>query len=801
VRERANVEPRPSTGDPEEERWRLLQAVSGFLRNASSVQPLLLVLEDLHWADRGTLDLMLHVARNLEGARLLVVGTYRDVEVDRAHPLSATLAELRRVSSLPRILLRGLTVDEVHRMYTFIRGQDVSWAQAEAVHRQTEGNPLFVQEVLRYLVEEGLVIREAGRYVLAEGTVPGTGIPEGLRDVVGRRLNRLSEKTNQVLSIAAVMGRDFRLDVLQQVLALPEEEVFVALEEATERAVVEQRHVLGAIAFRFTHAFFRQTLYEEIFAPRRIRIHQQVGRALETVHARRLEEHAAELAEHFAQSTEHDDLEKALHYCELAAQGSMRVFAYGEAVRHLEQALRALEVLDPDDKSRRCDLLLALSEATALAGDPWRAATQMSEEAFTLAEVLQDSSRAAHICTGALDAIYRYAGTAVQIMPEWRTWAERADRHASAGTLSRVYADLARSFVVPGRVMEERALELALEIGDNQAIFQSGNQLLLGGGLNPERWTRAIALSRDLSARSRDGVRSNTLAQALSHCASFLLAFGDRDSAEKIWQEIAVLAEHTRDPYVLLRPTTNLIQKYTLDGNLQAALDASSRLLEGSLASGMVTYGEGEANDLTFRARLYLGRFEEALEYHERSTRIQGSEGSQVGPQPPRLALLYVLLHRDEEAQALLKTQRARNFGSMNLSPVVILLEAAVAFGEVDLASKLTAMLKPVADLVNTRARDLTCVARHLGAASALLGRADEARAYDEQAIDLCGRIRFKPEVALSRLQLAELLLDHYPSERAEAIEHLDFAIAEFREMKMQPSLERALRHRDLLKA
>src|SRR6266516_4842248 len=206
VRERLAVEPRPPS-DPEEDRWRLLQAVSGFLRNASAVQPLLLVLEDLHWADRGTLDLLQHVARNLSGARLLVVGTYRDVEVDRAHPLSATLAELRRSSSLPRVLLRGLTVDEVHRMYEAIRGQTVAWAQAELVHRQTEGHPLFVQEVLRYLVEEGLVVREGGRYqVRPEAQANEAVLPDGLRDVVGRRLPRFSDKTNQVLSVAAVMG-------------------------------------------------------------------------------------------------------------------------------------------------------------------------------------------------------------------------------------------------------------------------------------------------------------------------------------------------------------------------------------------------------------------------------------------------------------------------------------------------------------------------------------------------------------------------------------------------------------------
>src|SRR5207249_9199641 len=116
------------------------------------------------WADRGTLDLLVFLARQLTGTRLLIVGNYRDVEVDRAHPLSGTLAELRRASSFQRIPLRGLTADEVQRMMNTIAGQDVSYSLSEAVHRQTEGNPLFVQEVLRYLAEEGLVHRDDGRW-------------------------------------------------------------------------------------------------------------------------------------------------------------------------------------------------------------------------------------------------------------------------------------------------------------------------------------------------------------------------------------------------------------------------------------------------------------------------------------------------------------------------------------------------------------------------------------------------------------------------------------------------------------
>jgi hypothetical protein len=483
VRDRLHVELRPS-GDPEDDRWRLLQAVSGFLRNASGVQPLLMILEDLHDADRGTLDLLLHLSRNVQGARLLIVGTYRDVEVDRSHPLSSALAELRRSGTFMRVPLRGLTVDEVQRMMSIVRGQEVPWSRAEEIHRQTEGNPLFVQEVLRYLVEEGIVVREGGRYLLTDSDA---GIPEGLRDVVGKRLSRLSEKTNQVLSVAAVIGREFRLDVLQHVAGLPEEELYVALEEATERAVVEQRQAVGTVGFRFTHAFFRQTLYEEIFVPRRIRLHQNVGKALEEIYGRRLDEHAAELAEHFVQSTEPADLTKALRYSEAAAERAMQVFAYGEAVRHLEQALRTQEVLDPDDRTKHCDLLLRLGEALGPAGEPQRVFDDAAEQALALAEALGDDSRAAGICQLAIEALERWHGATVGRTPAFLRWVERLDRRATPGTRARLEVDkyLAAVHLRAGRwaearTLEARALAAARELGDARALFLVFNEALAG---------------------------------------------------------------------------------------------------------------------------------------------------------------------------------------------------------------------------------------------------------------------------------------------------------------------------------
>ena len=490
IRDKLGALPEPPSGDPEEQRWRLLQAVTGFLRNASQVQPLLLVLEDLHDADRCTLDLLVHISRNLEGARLLIVGTYRDVEVDRQHPLSNALADLRRINTFLRVPLRGMTADEVQRMMAAVAQRDIPWPFAELVHRQTEGNPLFVQEMLRYLVEEGLVAEQDGSLRrVGDETLAGR-IPEGLRDVIGKRLSRLAEKTNQVLAIASVVGREFRMDVLQSVANLPEEDIERALEEAGAVAVVEQRSGIGGqLSFRFTHAFFRQTLYEELFAARRIRLHQQVARALEHAYGRRVEEHASELAEHYANSSDPEDLRKSVHYSEVAAQRALSVFAYGEAVRHLEQALKAQEVLDPDDKAMRCDLLLALAEALFPAGNPERAFTSAAEEAYVLADELGDGDRACRACRSALNAISAFGGatTSGSGSDRYRQWVERLDTSARPGTVDRVWADISLGSVLQdaGRNYEAwrkrvEAFEAARSLSDYDSLLRVGYWLATG---------------------------------------------------------------------------------------------------------------------------------------------------------------------------------------------------------------------------------------------------------------------------------------------------------------------------------
>jgi predicted ATPase len=418
VKEKLKVRLRPK-GDPEEERYRLLESVVRFLGNISAIQPMLLVLEDLHNADKGTLEMLTHLSRSVSNARILVVGTYRDVEVDRMHPLSAALAELRRLPTFQRIMLRGLNADEVDRMFSALTGRETPRRLAEAICKQTEGNPLFVQEVVRYLAEEGLIVsrNETGQ---TSAEPIELRIPDGLKDVIGRRLSRLSESCNSVLAVASVIGREFPLDVLQKVACTPEEELFKVIEEAMKAAVIEERATPpGAVSYRFAHAFFRQTLYEEIIAPRRIRLHQQTARVLEEAYGGRLEEHAAMLAEHFSHSSDPADLRKAIQYCQMAARRTMEVFAYGEGVRHLEQALKVQRALCPNDKAEQIDLLLDLSNVLNISGEPQRAIDAELPKALAEAESMSDAERASRACTLAIRGFCYSGGPAFYVAPEF----------------------------------------------------------------------------------------------------------------------------------------------------------------------------------------------------------------------------------------------------------------------------------------------------------------------------------------------------------------------------------------------
>jgi DNA-binding CsgD family transcriptional regulator len=814
LRERLGAEPRSPTS-PEEDRYRLLRSVTDAFRTLAQQQPLLLVLEDLHWADRGTLDLLVFLARHLADAPLLVVGTYRDVEVDRTHPLASTLVELRRGPAFGRVPLRGLAVGDVRHVLAALTGQEVSWGFAQAVHGQTEGNALFVQEVARYLGEEGLV--DPSR---AAGPVPlALGIPEGLRDVIGKRLGKLTADCNRALAVAAVIGREFALETLRAVADLDEEALLAALEDAVRVGVIEDRARPGDLRFRFTHALLRQTLYEELFTPRRLRLHQRVARALEAQYGGRLHEHAAELAEHFAQSSDAADLARAMQYAEMAATHASGVYAHGDAVRYLRTALQMLVLLGDDDQARRCDLLLALGEALIFTNDLHLVADEVAPEALGLAEALGDHDRAAHASLLGFDAHVVRGGFAAAGTPEARRWIEHCDRHTRAETPERVYVDAQFAWILSAadreadaREINLRALHLARKIGALYDGSFAAWRVAEGWVEPPDRQRERLEIAEEftgillpaspgLTSTSAHKERSaQHVSTSLFHFGDIYLTWGDRGRAETLWAQLPDLAERTNLAWAVLIAHRTRVVLATLDGRLEDALGAANVLIRDGAALGSGVMGRTTASVYSRRAHVYLGRFEEALaRFPEPLQRVAPEDAPVLGHAglfaAQRALCLAHAAHLDAARRTVAHFLAARTIGEPGddtpMPLLLALLETAVLTRDADAAARLITPLEVATHLVAAD-NTLTVVARHLGAAWMLLGDKAVARAHTEQAIEVAAKAGFRPEAALARLQLAELLLSE-ESSSGQGMDHLLVAVEELRAMGMAPALRKGL--------
>jgi 2-polyprenyl-3-methyl-5-hydroxy-6-metoxy-1,4-benzoquinol methylase len=365
VREVLPETPEPFPVAPDAELLRLRDSVSQFLLRLSAEAPVMLVLEDLHWADDATVGLLRAVARTARGGPMLVVGTYRETDLDRRHPFAAAAGTLQREVEPVRVALSGLVVGEVNAMLEQLAGHEVPEAFASLLAGETQGNPFFLRETLLHLLEEGRIRRQGDQWTTSAPTAE-LGIPAGVRDVIGRRLSRLSDDANQLLVVAALFEVTFPLPIVAEVAGLSEQAALDALDEALEAQIVATAEDFDH--YRFTHALFRHTLVDELNPSRRVRMHRAVADAIEG----RLDDRspapdeAAALGRHLHLSTALPGAERAVPYALQLADDAARRYSRRE---ELDAVLTALDCVDDGDQ-RAADLWRRAAHAALFAGLP-----------------------------------------------------------------------------------------------------------------------------------------------------------------------------------------------------------------------------------------------------------------------------------------------------------------------------------------------------------------------------------------------------------------------------------------------
>ncbi|HZA21364.1 MAG TPA: AAA family ATPase, partial [Dehalococcoidia bacterium] len=327
----------PSAMDPEQARFRFFDSVSSFLTRASRHRSLMIILDDLHWADRPSLLLLEFLAQSLQTASLLILGTYRDIGLSRQHLLVTTLGGLTRQPNFLRVPLDGIDRSSTSSFVRSSLGRPPTEDMVRELHARSQGNPLFLTEMVRLLLYE----REANSR--GEGSGTRTPVPEGVKDVIRKRLTQVAEECCQVLTIASVIGNEFDLVLLDDLVEdHSQDEIISLLEEAiSTRLIEESSDVVGR--YRFTHVLIQETLSGELSSTRRAYLHRRIAESIEKIHQSSIKQHAAEIVHHLAEAAPMSDRSMLVKYAVMAGERALTVYAYEDAVDYFQGALAAKE--------------------------------------------------------------------------------------------------------------------------------------------------------------------------------------------------------------------------------------------------------------------------------------------------------------------------------------------------------------------------------------------------------------------------------------------------------------------------
>ena len=540
--------PEPVALPPEQERRYLLHGVGEFIDRASRPNPLMLTFEDLHWADESTCVLLRHLAGRLEETPVLIVGTYRDSELDATRPFAAALHDLVRERLVEDLVLKRLSRESVAELLAAQAQQTPPEELVELVYAETEGNPFFVEEVYRHLSESGKLFDDSGAFRSAI-EIADTEVPRGVRLVLGQRVERVSDECRRVLTTGAILGRVFQFDMLALAAgAVDEDALLDAMEEAEAASLVEDLSREREARYGFVHEQIRQTLLSALSFPRRQRLHLRVASALEEFYGKDAEKHAGEISHHLYQSGAAADAERTAHYLELAGQRAIDSLAFEDALRQLDMALA---VLEDDGGAARAEVqakralalrgaaridqsLEALADAMALAKD-----TPLYDELLMQrAQLFVDAYRGKEAAPDIEELLAR-ARAVDDSSKELEAQLLLANAHYILSLDQPEGAEQARESY-------ERAIELARELGDRHSLGHA----LLGATHMVDYWREYYAQARAnvaeaLAIANEVGDEDLEIEATVTGMRLQVISPGDRaEEAERLRERLAA----RRDP-------------------------------------------------------------------------------------------------------------------------------------------------------------------------------------------------------------------------------------------------------------
>jgi DNA-binding SARP family transcriptional activator len=533
----------PLAGDPQGARYRLFEAVAALLCEAAQRRAVVLVLDDLHWADEATLLLLKYVARYPREARLMIVGTYREIDVEPNHPLLGVLADLAREQVYERVALEGLDADAVAELV----GRHTRDRAPPELHRmvfeETEGNAFFVVEILRHIDEAS---DDAGAGDATLGRLP---LPEGVRDLIGRRLARLGPETTRVLGMASVLGRHFEFDMLERLCDLGQDALVDALEHAVGARILEESGTTVG-SYAFSHTLIRDVLHATLTTTRRALLHRRAGTAIEAAYADDLQPRLAELAGHFAQGGSAADIDKAVVYGARAGEHALALLAYERAAAHYR---RALELLGESGSLKlRCDLESARGEAERMAGDPSYRATLLRGAA--LARERGDVERLARAALannrGSSSSSQGVDLERVAVLEAALEGLDARDSEMRAGLLAQLAVELIGDADWRRRAkLGDESLAMARRVGDPRTLARVLTLCALA------KWNPRTVLDRNRDLYEAWGLAAGLDEPLLAGYAAFLgsdaaIESGDLERAGTLLESLGAIARRLGQPLV-----------------------------------------------------------------------------------------------------------------------------------------------------------------------------------------------------------------------------------------------------------